>query len=280
MFQTFARLFINSLLLGLMGLPAATLVIQGQTLPAGNQEAPQRLENSTRRREVVQIKTESGATLTAVVVYPEGSGPAPVVVAIHGRGGWNLWVQALADQLAADGFLAIAPDMGSGQGPGGSGTESLEADDAAKLVYSLTQEQVMERVSAVADYAIALPEARPRFAVVGFCWGGTTSFAYAGQRPDLGAAVVYYGSSPSAQVLARINAPVLGLYGGDDARVNVSIEPADVEMKRLGKAYQYEIYAGAGHAFLAGQGRSEANSAATARAWPRTIQFLNEHLGQ
>ncbi len=86
MFQNFSRIFINSLLVGLMGLPVANLTIYGQTLPAGNMEASQRLEDSTRRREVVGIKTELGATLTALVVYPDRSGPAPMVVAIHGRG--------------------------------------------------------------------------------------------------------------------------------------------------------------------------------------------------
>ncbi|MCH8017732.1 MAG: dienelactone hydrolase family protein, partial [Acidobacteria bacterium] len=65
----------------------------------------------------------------------------------------------------------------------------------------------------------------------------------------------------------------------DDARVNVTIEPAALEMKRLGKSYQYEIYQGAGHAFLESQQRAEgANMAATQKAWPRTLQFLKEHL--
>ena len=280
MFQNIVRLFMNFLVFCLIGFPAATLAIYGQALPAGDQDVLERLDASSRRREVVEFKTESGDTIKAVVVYPEGSGPAPVVVAIHARGGWKPWIQALADQLAADGFLAIAPDMGSGKGPGGSGTDSLDSDAAVKIVYSLTPEEVTERVTAAADYAMALPGAQQRFAVVGFCWGGTTSFAFAGERPDLGAAVVYYGSSPSAEVLARIKAPILGLYGGDDARVNVTIDPADVEMKRLGKPYHFEIYPGAGHGFLSGQGRSEANLAATARAWPRTLQFLNEHLGR
>lgn len=278
MFANSSRLFMRFLLFCLMTLPTVTFSIHGQALPAGDQEALERLETSPRRREVVQFRTESGDTIKAVLVYPEGNGPAPVVVAIHARGGWKPWIQALADQLAADGFLAIAPDMGSGKGPGGSGTESLDSDAAVKIVYSLTPEEVTERVSAAADYAMALPGAQQRFAVVGFCWGGTTSFAYAGERPDLAAAVVYYGSSPSIEVLARIHAPVLGLYGGDDARVNVTIDPADVEMSRLGKPYHYQIYPGAGHGFLSGQGRSEANFTATAKAWPRTIQFLNTHL--
>ena len=76
-----------------MTLPTVTFSIHGQTLPASDQEALERLDTSPRRREVVQFRTESGDTIKAVTVYPEGSGPAPVVVAIHARGGWPLpWI--------------------------------------------------------------------------------------------------------------------------------------------------------------------------------------------
>ncbi len=267
------------LLLGLMAFPVSSPSLWGEDLPAGNPDAPQRLANSPRHTEVIEVPTPSGAIVKALLAYPQGSDPAPVVVAIHGRAGWTPWIQALADQLAAAGFIAIAPDMASGKGPGGTGTEGLESDPAAKLVYSVTWEEVVERINAVADYAMALPAAEKRFAVVGFCWGGRTTFAFAGERPDLAAGIVYYGGSPSAEVLARIKAPILGLYGEDDARVNVTIDPGALEMKRLGKTYQYEIYEGAGHAFLENQRRLEgANMTATQKAWPRTLQFLKEHL--
>ncbi len=92
--------------------------------------------------------------------------------------------------------------------------------------------------------------------------------------------MVYYGSSPSAEALARIQASVLGLYGGDDARVNRTIPPAETEMKRLGKSYQPEIFDGAGHGFLRAQeGRDGANMWATEQAWPETIGFLKKELG-
>jgi carboxymethylenebutenolidase len=265
--------------MGLIAFSVSAPIVWGEDLPAGNPDAPQRLANSPRHTEVIEVPTPSGATVKALLAHPQGSDPAPVVVVIHGRAGWTPWVQALADQLAAAGFIAIAPDMASGKGPGGTGTEGLESDPASKLVYSVTWDEVVERINAVADYAMALPAAEKRFAVVGFCWGGRTTFAYAGERPELAAGIVYYGGSPSAEVLARIKAPILGLYGGDDARVNVTIEPAALEMKRLGKIYQYEIYQGAGHAFLENQQRLEgANMTATQKAWPRTLQFLNEHL--
>jgi carboxymethylenebutenolidase len=114
------------------------------------------------------------------------------------------------------------------------------------------------------------------FGVVGYCWGGGISFGYATQQPDLGAAVVYYGISPSADALRRVQAPVLGLYGGNDARVTSTVPPAQGEMKTLGKRYDVEIYPGAGHAFL--RQATGANLSAARKAWPRTIAFLKETL--
>jgi carboxymethylenebutenolidase len=114
---------------------------------------------------------------------------------------------------------------------------------------------------------------------VGYCWGGGISFRYATEQPNLGGAVVYYGVSPDTQALARVRAPVLGLYGGDDARVNATIPAAQEEMKRLGKRYEVELYEGAGHAFLRQQdAREGANLRAAQRAWPRTVQFFKEAL--
>src|SRR5262249_35988432 len=112
----------------------------------------------------------------------------------------------------------------------------------------------------------------------GFCWGGTTSFGYATAQPGLDAVVVYYGTSPSAEALAAIKAPVLGLYGGDDARVNATIEPASAEMKKLGKMYEPHIYDGAGHGFLRQQsGKDGANLKASQQAWPTTVAFVRDH---
>ena len=118
--------------------------------------------------------------------------------------------------------------------------------------------------------------------MVGYCWGGGTSFAYAAHQPEIDAAVVYYGTSPSApEAYARIDAPVLGLYAGDDQRVNATIQPARDALTALDKTYEVEIYPGAGHGFLRAQAdREGANMRATQAAWPRTIAFFREHLGQ
>jgi carboxymethylenebutenolidase len=204
-----------------------------------------------------------------------------VVVVIHEIYGLTDWIRSVADQLAEDGFIALAPDLISGQGPGGGGTDSVADRDAVVgLVRGLPPEEVTARLDAVRAYGLALPAASGKSATLGFCWGGARSFAYAAQ-PGLDAAVVYYGTAPEIPQLASIRAPVLGLYGGDDARVNATIEPTVAEMKRLGKAYEPEIYAGAGHGFLRNQaGREGANLAATQKAWPRTLAFLRQHLGK
>ena len=105
-------------------------------------------------------------------------------------------------------------------------------------------------LNATRDYALKLPAANGKIATVGFCWGGSASFNYATAQPALNAAAVFYGSSPDAAKLATIKAPVMGFYGGNDARVNATIEPAVAEMKKLGKPYTPHIYEGAGHGFL------------------------------
>jgi carboxymethylenebutenolidase len=202
------------------------------------------------------------------------------VIVIHEIYGLTDWIRGVADRLAADGFIAVAPDLICGKAPGGGCTDAAaSSDDVVKLVRGLTAEEVSTRLDAVRDHALKLPAASGTSATLGFCWGGSTSFTYATAQPGLNAAVVYYGSSPAdAAKLAAIEAPVLGLYGGDDARVNATIEPAALEMKKLGKTYETHVYDGAGHGFLRQQGgRDGANMRATEQAWPATIAFLRAH---
>ncbi|MCH7805401.1 MAG: dienelactone hydrolase family protein [Acidobacteria bacterium] len=265
--------------LALLAVLATGTTLSAQSLPASEETARARLNASPRHGEWVKVQS-GGDTINAWVVYPERSDPAPVVLVIHEIYGLTDWIRSVADQLAAEGYIAIAPDILTGKGPGGGGTESVDRDGAVALVRALDRTEVVSRLNATAQYANSLPAAQDTLAVIGFCWGGSTSFAYAAAQPNLSAAVVYYGTSPSAETLARIQAPVLALYGGDDARVNKSIPDAQTEMKRLGKSYQPEIYDGAGHGFLRAQeARDGANMRASERAWPETIEFLKRELG-
>lgn len=259
---------------------AAAAAAATNGLPPPAEKAKERLNASPRHGEWVKFDAGNGDVVNAWLVYPERSDKAPVVVVIHEIFGLTDWVRSVTDQLAADGFVAIAPDLLSGKGPNGGGSDSVDQDGAVALVRDLDRKEVVRRLNATAAYATSRPAATGKFGAVGFCWGGTTTFAYATAQPDLDAAVVYYGSSPETAQLAKVQAPVLGLYGGDDARVNQTIPAADAEMKKLGKSYEHEIYEGAGHGFLRQQeGRGGANAKAAEKAWPRTITFLRKHLG-
>jgi carboxymethylenebutenolidase len=263
--------------------PEKVTVPANPAWPAWADTAKARLEKSPRHGEWVDVKLAgSEKPVKTWVVYPERKDKAPVVIVIHEIYGLSDWIRAVADQLAREGFIAVAPDLVSGKGPGGGGTDSASSsDDVVKLVMALPREEVVQRLNAVRDYAMRLPSANGKTAAVGFCWGGSTSFAYAVVQPALDAAVVYYGTAPAADVLASLQAPVLGLYGGDDARVTATVEGTKTQMQKLGKAYEVEVYAGAGHGFLRQQdGRGGANLKATDQAWPRTIAFIRKYTGK
>lgn len=256
----------------------SSAAVADPSIPPGAAEATERLAASPRHGEWATIPAGGADSVRAWVVYPERPTPAPVVLVVHEIFGLTDWVRAVADQLAADGFIAIAPDMLSGKdvpwGPTGPVPDSARA-----AIATLDPPDVQRRLSAAARYGMALPAALPRYGIVGYCWGGAVSFAHAAHARELGASVVYYGTSPPTDRLGSISAPVLGLYGEDDARVNATIPPADSAMRALGLTFEQEIYPGAGHGFLRAQdGRDGANRAAAEQAWPRTIDWFRRHL--
>ncbi len=251
---------------------------QAGGIPAGGTTAAERLNGSPRHGEWVAIKVGATDSVMAWVVYPERSTKAPVVIAIHENTGINTWTRNVADQLAADGFIGIAPDLTTMFRTGDLKADpTQEAGRAA--IGQVTPEMANRIIDAVAAYGMALPAALPRYGIIGFCWGGARSFLHATHAPTLGASVVFYGSPPSVEQMGNIRAPVLGLYGGNDARINATIPATDSAMKRLGKSYEWHIFDGAGHGFLRAQANSEANAAASRAAWPMTVRFLREKLG-
>lgn len=252
-------------------------------LPAGSAGVAARLAASPRHGEYVMIARTPGGTdsLRAWVVYPERRDKASVVVVLHEIYGLSTWIRGVADQLAADGYIAVAPDLLSGKytlAPG----DTIAQAQATALIRTLTADDVQRDITRSAEYGMALPSAQQKFGVVGFCWGGSTSFATAVRaHPKLKGAVVYYGTSPALTELTNVKSPVLGLYGGNDARVNATIPGADSTMKALRKSYEPVILDGAGHGFLRQQdGQNGANLTAARTAWPKTISFFQRALGR
>lgn len=259
---------------------AAAFQLQAQSPQPGKAPAAEdtmrQLENSPRHGEWVTIDAGRAGKVLSWVVYPERSSPAPVVIVIHEIFGLNDWARAVADQFAAEGFIAVAPDFLSGKGVSGGGSSTLSQDKARELMGTLQKEEIFARLDSVLAYGKGLPSSSGKTAVVGYCWGGGISFDYAAHQKNLDAAVVYYGVSPETSRIAAISAPVLGLYGGNDNRVNSTIPDAQKEAERRGKEYTVIIYPDAGHAFLRNQSGSTANAKAADAAWPETVRFLRE----
>jgi carboxymethylenebutenolidase len=257
----------------------STAVPQIQGLPGDASAAMARLSGSPRHGEWAMIRTADGDSIRAWVVYPERSTKAPVIVVVHEIFGLSSWIRGVTDQLAADGFIAIAPDLLTMKNLP-DGPDSVLAPLATAAIRTLDPARVQRQLDAVAQYGMSLPAAEKKYGIVGFCWGGGISFAHAVHSPSLGASVVYYGVSPSAADLASVHAPVLGLYGGSDARVDATIPPADSAMRALGRTYEHILYPGAGHGFLRQQsGMNGANLAAARAAWPATVAWFRKYLG-
>jgi carboxymethylenebutenolidase len=259
---------------------AAQPAIPQTSLPPSGETANERLAASPRRGEWAVIRAGADS-VRAWVVYPARRENAPVVVAIHDNRGMSNWIRGVADQLAADGFIAIAPDLLTMQDvprlPDG------ESDPAGvrETIGQVDQATRDRFIQAVGEWGTRLEGASAKYGIVGFCWGGSTVFAHAVAAPaSLGAVVVYYGGSPAPERLSSVQAPILGLYGEDDARVNSTVPPAADALKALGRTFEAHTFAGAGHGFTRSQeAREGANLAAVKQAWPLTVAWFRTHLG-
>ncbi len=227
------------------------------------------LDKSPRHQEWVKVKYGAGAnarTVDAFVVYPEVSHKAPVVLLIHEIFGLSDWARSMADDIAAMGYIVIAPDLLSGFGPNGAGTSAFaDQQSIIKAVSGLDPAIVTADLNATADYALKFPSANGKLAVIGFCWGGGQSFRFATNRKNLASAFVFYGPPPPADAMKNITAPVYGFYGGSDARISSAVPDAKTAMAAAGKKYDPVIYDSAGHGFMrAGEDPTNANPANTA----------------
>lgn len=296
------------------GTAASQTPAQGQdnlNFPASNNRAPARLAASPRHSEYVAIAWEPGSrdSLMAWVVYPVTSNAStPVVVVVHEIFGLSNWVRGVADQVAADGFIAIAPDLVS-RARGGHSTVTLPDTTASRLIRGVTIDERNKGIVAAANYAMALPSAAQRYAIIGYCWGGTTVWAHSiyGGTKGFAGGVAFYGgfpymsgtpAAPVADSMARIKTPVMLLNGSRDARIGATMPAIDSLMKAMTKDYVGVNYEGAIHGFLRAQDDSafvrdstapggrrrdtaaeQANLVATKDGWPRTVAFLKKQLG-
>jgi carboxymethylenebutenolidase len=237
------------------------------------------LAKSPRHGEWVTVK-HGDRTVQTFVVYPESKDKRPVVLIIHEIFGLSDWAQELADEVAAAGYIAVAPDLLSGMAPNGGRTSDFAEGKVMEAVGKLDPDQVTADLNAAADYALKIPASNGKLFVAGFCWGGSQTWRFATNRADLSAAFVFYGGPPPQDSMARIKAPVYGFFAGNDARIGAMIPDATTQMKAAGKTFKPVTYDGAGHGFMrAGEApdASEANAKARAEAWARWKALLKKY---
>jgi len=217
------------------------------------------------------VKFLSGKdTVTAYLAYPERPQPAPAVIVIHEIFGQSDFVRQTTEQLAKDGFVAIAPDLLSRRG----GTPATP-DSARKLIATLNADTVTLDLDATRHYLNKLKAVRSgEIGVIGFCWGGGQSFRYATNAPELKAFVVCYGPAPDPADMAKIRAKGLGVYAENDARIDAGLPDATAAMKTAGKDYPYAIYPGVGHGFFRTREKPEVADS----AWNAVIRFFRANL--
>jgi carboxymethylenebutenolidase len=240
--------------------------------------AKTRLDASPRHHEYVALK-HGDRTVQAFVVYPEIKTKAPVIILIHEIFGLSDWAKEMADELAGQGFIVVAPDLLTGFGPNNGGSDAFPSMDATtKAVSGLDAAVVNADLDAAADYGKKIPAGNGKIAVVGFCWGGSKSFAFAAHRKDLSAAFVFYGTSPAD--VTTITAPVYGFYAGNDARVGATVPATTDAMKAAGKKYEPVTYDGAGHGFMrAGEDPNNTvpgNKTAREQGFNRLVSLIKE----
>lgn len=220
----------------------------------------------------VTFENKSGAVVNGVLAEPSGSAKAPSVVLIQEWWGINAHIESLAERLAKEGFLVVAPDLYHGK-------IAKDATEAGKLMTELDTLAAMKDIGGAVTFLKEHARGNGKVGVMGFCMGGALSFASACHVEGLSAVVPFYGTPPAEKVdYKKVTAPILAHFAKNDDWATVAkAEAIKSELDALGKYMQLEVY-DAGHAFV-NDTRPEAYDEKSAKlAWQRSVDFLKKHL--
>ena len=212
--------------------------------------------------------------MKAFLAHPQKDGQFPAVIVIHENRGLQPHIQDVAKRFAKEGFLAVAPD---GLTPVG-GTPEDDQALAAQRIGQLNSEDTINNFVAAVKYLKTHPRSTGKVGCTGFCWGGAMTNNVAVNAPDLDAAVPYYGRQPATEDVAKIKAPIMAHYAGNDPGINAGIEAFEAELKKQNKEYQIFMYEGANHAFNNDSNPERYNAEAAKLAWGRTVSFFKAKL--
>lgn len=222
--------------------------------------------------EFIRYPGETGE-MRAYMSRPKSGKKFPAVIVIHENRGLVPHIRDVTRRMAKEGFLALAPDALSPLG----GTPD-DISNVGEMFKKLNAEQTTKNFTAAVKYLKTNPLSTGKVGCTGFCWGGAMTNQVAVNAPDLDAAVPYYGRQPVEADVAKIKAPVMAHYGGNDAGINAGIPAFEAALKKYKKEYQIFIYEGANHAFNNDSNPARYNEKAAKLAWGRTIGFFKEKL--
>lgn len=209
----------------------------------------------------------------AFLARPKAAGPYPGVVVIQEWWGLLPHIKEVATRFARAGFVALAPDLYYG-------AAATEPDEARKLAMALDRERAVRDIDAAARYLLSLEDvAPPKVGVVGWCMGGALALSTAAYSDRVGATVAFYGRPLSEEDTARIQAPVLGLYGEADTGIPVpAVKEFEQALAAHGIPHEIHIYPGARHAFFNDTRLQAYDPQAAADAWTRTLAWFRRYL--
>lgn len=214
--------------------------------------------------------------LTGYLSKPKKDGKYPAIIVIHENRGLNDHTRDVARRFAAEGFVALAVDALSRKG----GTAAQDTPEKVREAFSsMTPAEIMGDLNAGLAFLNSHANVKKdQLGSIGFCWGGARSFLLSTEENKLAAAVVFYGTAPSDELLAKVHCPVFGCYGETDTRITSAVPTVAEKMKNLGKSYEYKIYPGAQHAFFNDTNQQRYNAEAAKDAWAQTLAFYKKHL--
>jgi carboxymethylenebutenolidase len=246
------------------------------TIPAPTPETPPGYVEPTAVDSSEVTFTSEEFSIKAYLSKPKSAGSFPGLIIIHENRGLNKHIEDVARRFAHQGYVALAPDLLSRVG---GAAQFTTTDDAVAAIRTLSTDGIIQDLNAAFKYLQSLPYVKiDRIGVIGYCWGGGNSLLFATRNPELKAAVVYYGPNPAnIDDVAKIAAPVLGIYGAEDNRITVNVPSLEEAMKKHNKAFEYNIYPGAAHAFFNDTSKRH-NREAAIDAWQVTLSFLEKYL--
>jgi carboxymethylenebutenolidase len=213
-------------------------------------------------------------TVQAVLHTPSGKGPFPAIIVIHEWWGLNDWVKDQAAKLADQGYVALAIDLYRGK-------VATTPDMAHEIMRGVPEDRAKRDLHAAFEFLQSQPNVKKnRIGAIGWCMGGGYALDVALQEPTLAADVINYGHlATDTDSLKKINAPILGLFGGQDQGITPDdVHKFEASMKRLGKKIDIKIYDDAGHAFENPNNKTGYRADDAADAWKRTVSFLSDTL--